>query len=83
MQNTKTFILKAAISSLLVLSTMSLADTQKVENTPFVSGQSLKKGFFWYNDKEPVKDEEEQTQQPLTGRRLRTKKKSLSSIHAG
>ncbi|HBT6056996.1 TPA: thioredoxin family protein, partial [Klebsiella pneumoniae] len=44
MQNTKTFILKAAISSLLVLSTMSLADTQKVENTPFVSGQSLKKG---------------------------------------
>ncbi len=34
MQNTKTFILKAAISSLLVLSTMSLADTQKVENTP-------------------------------------------------
>lgn len=43
MQNTKTFILKAAISSLLVLSTMSLADTQKVENTPFVSGQSLKK----------------------------------------
>ncbi|HHG1616492.1 TPA: hypothetical protein ACPUOP_004717 [Klebsiella pneumoniae] len=54
MQNTKTFILKAAISSLLVLSTMSLADTQKVENTPFVSGQSLKKGFFWYNDKDPV-----------------------------
>ena len=37
MQNTKTFILKAAISSLLVLSTMSLADTQKVEHTPFVS----------------------------------------------
>ncbi|KAA5584905.1 thioredoxin family protein, partial [Pseudomonas aeruginosa] len=65
MQNTKTFILKAAISSLLVLSTMSLADTQKVENTPFVSGQSLKKGFVWYNDKEPVKDEEDQPQQPL------------------
>lgn len=74
MQNTKTFILKAATSSLLVLSTMSLADTQKVENTPFVSGQSLKKGFFWYNDKEPVKDEEEQ---PLTGSPSQDKKEEL------
>ncbi|MBL3046496.1 thioredoxin family protein, partial [Klebsiella pneumoniae] len=77
MQNTKTFILKAAISSLLVLSTMSLADTQKVENTPFVSGQSLKKGFFWYNDKEPVKDEEDQPQQPLTGSPSQDKKEEL------
>jgi conjugal transfer pilus assembly protein TraF len=39
---------------LLVLSTTSVAETQYAGTTPFVSGQSLKKGFFWYNDKEPV-----------------------------
>ncbi len=43
MQNTKTFILKAAISSLLVLSTISLADTQNVGNTPFVWDKPSKK----------------------------------------
>lgn len=63
MQIIKNFFLKTAISSLLVLSTMSMAETQYVGNTPFVSGQALKKGFFWYNDKEPVEDEEEQPQQ--------------------
>lgn len=43
MQIIKNFFLKTAISSLLVLSTMSMAETQYVGNTPFVSGQALKK----------------------------------------
>ena len=67
MQITKKFILKTIISSLLVLSTTSVAETQYAGTTPFVSGQSLKKGFFWYNDKEPVEEEEQQDQQPLSG----------------
>jgi conjugal transfer pilus assembly protein TraF len=45
MQITKKFILKTIISSLLVLSTTSVAETQYAGTTPFVSGQSLKKAF--------------------------------------
>lgn len=83
MQNTKTFILKAAISSLLVLSTMSFGGYAESWEHTFCFGTIPEKGFFWYNDKEPVKDEEEQPQQPLTGSPSQDKKKSLSSIHAG
>jgi conjugal transfer pilus assembly protein TraF len=53
-----------------------VAETQNAGTTPFVSGQSLKKGFFWYNDKEPVEEEEQQDQQPLSGSPPITKMKN-------
>lgn len=65
MQITKNYVLNSLIASLLVFSTAVLAETQNVGNTPFVSGQSLKKGFFWYNDKTPEEHEEE-TRQPIS-----------------
>lgn len=67
MQITKTFIIKSIISSLLLISSTALAETPNVGHTPFVSGQALKKGFFWYNDKEPSEDEEQQPEQPVAG----------------
>ncbi len=72
----KTFILKAAISSLLVLSTMSWRIRRKLR-THLCFGTIPEKGFFWYNDKEPVKDEEDQQQQPLTGSPSQDKKEEL------
>ncbi len=55
---------------------MSMAETQYVGNTPlFPAG--TEKGFFWYNDKEPVEDEEEQPQQPLTGSPSQDKNEEL------
>ncbi|WP_244866195.1 conjugal transfer protein TraF [Photorhabdus heterorhabditis] len=52
------------ISTVLPYGVSAQTDQQKIDGTPFISGQAFKKGFFWYDD--PKKKAEAELAQQQT-----------------
>ncbi|TDX11965.1 conjugal transfer pilus assembly protein TraF [Buttiauxella sp. BIGb0552] len=74
---TKTFVLLA----LLTTNALAAVDETKIEGTPFVSGQSFKKGFFWYDDpsKKPIEEQEELKSAPPAAQDVQPENVDLNS----
>lgn len=64
------------LMSLVITGAHASPEQPLIKDTPFVSGQAYKKGFFWYDDpaKKSEAEEEEFCHQPVLLARLQKRK---------